>query len=48
MTRYRIEAEAESENAAKMLRNIIEEDPGMTLSAFDPEQSATTGGSDCE
>ena len=43
MTRYRIEAEAESEHAAKMLRNIIEEDPGMTLSAFDPDQSANAG-----
>ena len=46
MTRYRVEAEAKTENAAKMLREIIEEDPGLTLSAFDPEQSANAGVSD--
>jgi len=39
MTRYRIEAEAEGEDAAEMLRNMIEDDLKMTLTAFDPEQS---------
>jgi len=35
--RYRVEAEVECEDAAYILREMIEDNPDCTLTAFDPE-----------
>jgi len=37
MTRYRIEAEVLCDDAAHILREMIEENPDCRLTAFDPE-----------
>jgi len=35
--KYRIEAEADNQESAEMLRDVIEDELKLTLTAFDPE-----------
>lgn len=45
---YRVEAEVEGDEAAQMLREFIEDELRMTLTAYDAARKADTGGTETD